>query len=550
MDPDMKPDAVYHILLEGPSDPDEDHGKAAERLSRLFKIDRETARKLLTAKRAVIKKSVDADTADALITILERACFRCRRESVGGEEKPVPEETFECPKCGHTCCLDGKFTTGDTCPSCNVVVEKYLKRLKADDTDTDFQVSDADGEPEPGSGPVEEDNRNEEGVFPKWVSSALKWLLSLFGAWLLVQTGISVFEISNYEMLYNLHRSEQICVGSPLEKYHPELRGHFADNPMAGDPDNLCLYSFKIHLLNSGRKTQPQTVIRMRMPAEGDRRLTDAPLFLDFDRAQRQGIQIRVRGDVTSYALGPMKPADQLFVRFKMIVPRDDNPDWDAILEKIDIARGELKSTDSPRLTMMTRILLSLFGAFDMGARDAAEELVDIFLEDDADRSREITREFDMASADLTTEIEADGYRPGYAGETALHYITYIWVFNNGPANADSVKLRYTIPDSVEVRNLSMTIEGYQPRMYELLQESRQRYTPGDLPKECVETPDGVTCTIATLGPEKAVTLRLEVLDHAPGEEPYHAEAESGRSDPDEADNSFSYRVTPPASGH
>jgi len=541
----MPNDPLFHIVLEGSINRDDDPDHAARRLSELFKIDLSTAARLLSNRRTIIKKNLHRAAGEGFCQVLADAGFRCRMEPVsGGPEQPSGKECarFECPRCGHVCGLDGRYVTGDICPACSVVVAKYLKRER-------FETPGKAGNPPPPeNGGQPEGTESGDRIFPAWVITVFKWGLTVLGGWLLIQTGISVFDINNFEILYSSQSTDKICIGDPREKYHPELRQYMMemDGQIDFEGERPCIKSLKLHILNSGRKTQPQTVVRLRMTPDIQSALIDDPQFLDFDRAQRQGVRVRVREDVTSYAIGPLKPADQVFVRMKLIVNQSDDIAWTDILDKIDIAKGEIHETDSPRLTLMTRILLSLFGAFDTSPREAAEELSDIFLENADQEGEALTREFDMADADLTVDIETSGVPMFDMQSSPITYMATIRVFNNGPGDAADVKLTYQLPESATVVTISMTIEGHQERLYEILKESRKRYRPGDLPTGCSETDSGVTCAIQILRPKKAAYLHLTIRDTDPGADSFYAEAQSARPDADDADNAVTYRLEAP----
>lgn len=545
-------DPRFHIILMGSRTADEDPATAAERLAHTFKIDISVAQRLLSAHEPVIKKNVDEKTARAFSNVVDRAGFRCRVEPMPPSLEMVetPASLFTCPKCGHSCPIAASDTPVDICPACQVIVSKYLERRNgsrlAASGEENGRSAALSAVVEDAPIPSEEDAPVRESVLPLGFFKVIKWGLVLIGGWIAVQTGISVFEIQNHEVLYHLHAGDKICVDDPLAKHHPELSAYIADRPeaMAEDPANVCIKSLKLHLINSGRKTQPQTVVRLRLSPDIQTAMAGDLAILDFNRTPRPGVQTLVRGDLTHYALGPLKPADQVYFRFKLIMNRQEDVGWGEIFEKLDIAKGDPMATDSPRLALITRILLGFFGVFDRSAKDLIEEAGDIFLESADDEGRALSQSFTSASADLAVRIEDDGYLRRDGDPSAQKYRITIRVDNHGPAEANGVSLSYRLPDSVSAKNIGLEIDGYRPKISEIIEESRGKWDGSRLPKECTAENREVTCTFDSLLPRKSARLYLSILDTRPGTGVFHATVVSDREDGDTSNNQAVFRLS------
>lgn len=519
----------FHVICTGKIRRDADRNEVINNLSKIFGIERNKAMSLAGGKETVIKKNLNHSAALKYQQAIERAGLECRLEihEKSTSAAKIEENRFTCPKCGYSGKRHKQFIEDGTCPSCGIIVDKYLKRVKDDR----------------GTVPVEQERdvtsdvnifqTKADDVVPGRFIKYLKWAAMAVGALIFIHTGISVFETPTYEIIYRKNDPQRVCLNDPMEKYHPELRASFAETGQMVS----CLRSFRLDIFNAGMKIQPQTVVRLRLKEEDRNRLALEPIFLNFDRGRRE-VRARRRGDTISYALGAMDIADHVTLRMKVLVDEEQDMLWDDILEKIDVAKGDIVEGNAPKITFFARLILSVFN---WGAKDGLEKMADMFLDTPGDDDMAINREFDQGEADLNVSIETAGI-PGkgsYHGQPFMYQVN-IRLVNRGPSDAENVKLTYSIPEDITIRQHSFGVDDVTPKLHELIQESRQRdYSV--TPRGCKKNEDGsFTCVAETILPGKGASVFLMLFSEGGRASGYYSvEAKSDRLDPDESDNAY-----------
>lgn len=525
--------ARFKVVTTGNPRQGADKNIAVNELVKLFGITRKNAEALISGRNTTIKKDLARSQALKYKKAVEKAGLECRveRQTAGGKKSRTPKTAtaFTCPKCGHTC---GKSPLVDdgACPACGIIVGNYLRRLEAKS-----EIA-PQSEPDEPSGDFANGKTEISGFLPMGFVKGIKWFAMAVGVYIFVQTGISVFETPTYEIIYKKNKARQICPGDPLERYHPELASGIADTGRM----NVCLRSFRLDIFNAGMKIQPQTVVRIRLPEEDRDMFVLDPIFLDFDRNVRE-VRTRRRGDIMSYALGPLEVADHVALRMKVLVDDERDKQWDDVFETIDVAAGDAVEGESPKITFLTRLVLS---AFNWGAKDNIEKLADVFLDTPSEEGMALNDEFEAGSADLEVDITTAGVPETHHAGQRFRYRVTIRVFNHGPGDAENVELAYSIPESAEVMQHGFQVDDVIPKPFDLIKESKGgRKDYSKPPADCESDGDGsVTCPIERLPPEKGATVFLMVI-YGGSAENYSAGARSGNNDPDESDNAAELTV-------
>ncbi len=542
-------EAKYDLILDGIDPEVENRDEVIDRISALFKMDRANTRRLLSGGEVVIKKGLSRHRAIAFREAIERKGARChvRKEaspgSTSGKKTPLVVEEFECPKCGYRSKLPAELAKGDACPSCGVIVEKFLalQRTKPENIARTGNKNDAE----------DDQRRNSKsdlekaaeivpgGGFVRWA----KWGITLVGLSILATTGISIFETPSYQVLYRLEEPDRVCADSPNARFAPELGQAAADGYQ---DEELCAKRFKLDIFNGGMKTQPQTVVRLNLSEDAKDKLVLEPTFLSFDK-RVVDVKARLRGNTMSYALGPIEPFDHVTLRMSFVTTADKDMDWSELFGRIDIAKGDVVYSEAPKFTLITRTVLGMLSVFDSGLMDVAETAADLFLDGDASEGEIelVSQEFDSGGADLSVAIETP--IPEYAryGGGNQIYSVSIQVKNHGPTDASNVLLSYRIPDNVYVQSHVLEFDRKRETKMEIIQESKRRPNEAELPKECEEKDDGmVACKIERIPPEEGARVFLRVAADTPGTYKYWAGVESEKVDQDFRDNEDTVWVT------
>jgi len=138
------------IVLEGKVKEGYRFSEVVSRLSTLFSKDPDTVRRLFRGKSVVIKRHIDRGTADRYKDALDKLGAVCHVEvEPTGDDSAadkteyqldLPEQSVEpCPKCGHPLTEQDKKAQPAECPSCGVIIEKYLDLQKRREAQSSLQ---------------------------------------------------------------------------------------------------------------------------------------------------------------------------------------------------------------------------------------------------------------------------------------------------------------------------------------------------------------------------------------------------------------------------
>lgn len=510
---------------------------------------------LVGRKPFTLRRGLSAERAQALRENIEQAGLACRLEEEAQAPLPeVPEQEpssapaahpadtsparFDCPKCRFSAPLDGKMVNGRVCPACGVEVEKF-RALAAPHAPATAGSGKKAPAPPPPQG---ESALVKESALPRWVFKWMKWGLTALGALLLLHTGVSVFEMPTYEVLYTITESERIDARHPRVRHYPELMQALQERPGM----DLSLKAFKLDLVNAGMRPQPQTVVRLNLPPETE--FAVPPVFLNAGRNPRT-VQVRRGAVVTSYALGPLQPFDHVVMHLKLLLAKDEEVSAADLLQEVAVAKGEAQPGEFPKTTVITRILLGFMGA---DPKDSLEMLSDVFLDRVTDKDLEINREFEHSGADLAVSVTADGVSSASSsggGPRLAPYRLNIVCENRGPGDAPDVTLTYRIPEGATLMQHAMNIDDYQPTMAELAQEFKasRGKSSSQLPPGCSETEEGsFTCSIKSLQPGRSARVFLMLRPNRAGSAACYASVSSARRDPAPDNNDRAVTVTIP----
>lgn len=512
------------VVLTGDLLPGKTPVEVQRKLSRLLNKDPAAVAEMLQPPGKIIQKNVSRRTAGKIKARIEAAGAQCRIQTTVSELPTLP--SFNCPKCGFT--IDPTLSQANpdgSCPACGVIMTKYLsRRAPSGPTPPEKSGKAAAGETRV---PAPPGSRSSE-FLPTWILKAVKWGFAGLGGLIFLHTGVSVFDTPAYEMLYRLNPPQRICIGDALAKHHPEIQIRWVET---GGASGKCIKTFKLDMVNSGWKPQPQTVVRLKIDDAMQECMAMEPTFFNFDRAPRRDIRVLKTKDGISYALGRLQPFDHVTLRFELSLREGRDLNWSDVLDEIKLARGDVREGRAPKLTVFTRLALA---ALSFSIKDTSETIVQGFL-DGSDEQDAVASAFDQSGADLAVSIQGDKspYTPRREKSITLK------ATNRGPVDAENVRLSFQLPAGVRVVDYSRSQDNYTPTMGELLKESRQGpLLPGTLPEGCLLARDGtVTCTFKRLLPDESARIRIRVRIQEPGTFHCWAEVHSDTTDPDDSDN-------------
>jgi hypothetical protein len=223
-------------------------------------------------------------------------------------------------------------------------------------------------------------------------------------------------------------------------------------NPSACKP--FCRADYALQLVNTGLRPLQQVVVRLDQSWLD--KASAKPAFLNYDRVQRL-VSSRSTEQETSYALGLMKPTEQIVMRAALLVDRrEDAPSWPELLREVKTPDGEVYE-GLPALSIITRMALKVFGAFSL--TDAASTLANRFLDDEpveqiADwaevRPTADPDQVDLYLAQAEEETTSAGRRPFFEHRIIIR--------NHGGKDATDVELQLDLADGF---SLMTSISGF-----------------------------------------------------------------------------------------
>ncbi len=526
--------------------------KVLDDLSILTQRPREQLKQLLCKPSQIFATGLSAKRANDLQAILHGIGIECYVKPETIEEQNTALAV--CPHCNYQARhVQDLLIIEDTCPACGIVVHKYLKHHPS-------KVAEKNGEntlPQQYRGVAAS---GISGYLPTGMFKGMRIGLIILGIILLLSSGISIFRMPAQELSYAL-KMDFLCATDgemELKMENPEHRkrvnqalierciidrtGRLEENRCGA-----CSVAYRLDLMNTGIKTQPQTVVRLRLADIGE--LMHPPLFLDNDRKPRS-VMVRERDGITSYALGELKPAKRVTLRINLIVDkREQIPAWDVILKRIDVARGDVFE-GNPMVAHISRMILSVLS---WGSSDVLKVATNVFLDDMLGKDNPaIAFEFNHNNAQLGVSLQIS--EPELTKDCATHdpyrpcrvlYQIEAMGSNAGPGDAKDVNLTFRLPDDAIILQSYFKQEDLAQYSAEVTRDMRdalvgqhpRQSTPPVIMDPCRLEQQNVICTIERLSAAGTVYLRQN-LSLLPGSIAVHVlSIDSQTPDYDLSDN-------------
>lgn len=464
-------DGRYRVIMTGAVAQGRSPEEVAEALAQLTSKPLEYRLGLLQGKPTQVRQGLDLPGAQRLQQTLEGLGACCRLElepeplSLSLEPIATPAAvavTQTCPKCGYgTSDPQDPLATTGTCPQCGVIVAKYRPASQT----------------APAAAPAKSMSTTEEGassfalgsVVPLGFFKSTKFILMAIGLVLMLVTGVSIFDRPTYEIIYKPEMALLCPSAQGMEEWAREasrIDPALAERCAAEGKCGGCVAKYRLELLNTGLRPQPQTVVRLKLADKVDyEHFSQLPMFLDFDRAPRS-VQVRQREGVLSYALGPLRPTDSVVLRFSRYVQPGQAAAWPEVLKEVAVARGEAVPGE-PKLTLLSRIL---FSVFNWNLKSYLETAGDVFLDGMVGKDKvDFSPEFGQGEADLALSLKFSGsssiktdssevasLRTRCGGEKWSAGCTEgLWldlaVVNRGPSDAREVVVKLEDPSRIKV---------------------------------------------------------------------------------------------------
>ncbi len=464
-------DGRYRVIMTGAVAQGRSPEEVAEALAQLTSKPLEYRLGLLQGKPTQVRQGLDLPGAQRLQQTLEGLGACCRLElepeplSLSLEPIATPAAvavTQTCPKCGYGASdpQDPLATTG-TCPQCGVIVAKYRPASRT----------------APAAAPAKSISTAEEGassfalgsVVPLGFFKSTKFILMAIGLVLMLVTGVSIFDRPTYEIIYKPEMALLCPSGQGMEEWAREasrIDPALAERCVAEGKCGGCVAKYRLELLNTGLRPQPQTVVRLQLPGKIDyEHFSVLPVFLDFDNAPRN-VQVRQREGVLSYALGPLRPTDSVVLRFSRYVQPGQAAAWPEVLREVAVARGEAVAGE-PKLTLLSRIL---FSVFNWNLKSYLETAGDVFLDGMVGKDKvDFSPEFGQGDADLALSLKFSGSSSIKTDSSEVASLRFgcgrgrgasgctegfgldLAVANRGPSDAREVVVRLAAPSGIKV---------------------------------------------------------------------------------------------------
>jgi hypothetical protein len=536
--------AEWRLVLTGKILGDAPPDEVVANLAAMLGLRVDLARKLMGQPGRVIKQGLSLKQALAIQKKIEATGAQCAvapMDTPAGSETPPPPAgpppaippTTECPKCHHPFSPPtGGVSDSTTCPACGVVITKFLRR-QAQQALAPPSRRPASGRSSMLSGAAD--------LLPLGILKSLKWVVTAVGVLMLLTTGISVFEMPSYGILYELEETDVICSDTQrARKRHPELFAYMAEWGMP----SACLKSYRLNMINSAMRAQPQTVVRLRYTEAMRKSLLMKPVVLNYDRNPRDNIRVLLRDDTISYALGEMQSNDQVTLRMKLLTGENGALSWHDILESIEVARGEAEPGEASKFTAIMRLVFSL-----INLKDQAGNVMDTFLEDLREDAKAVDRDFQTYQADLALTIKVPDRSPPRSPHGEATHRVRLVVTNNGPLDDSDIRVHCSLPAGAALKEVSIGESNAKaPTMMEILNEQRRGRSAAvaTLPPNCQMTSENAfSCRIANLIPLEWATLYVTMTGRGQAGALTLSADVSGSTRDDNQDNNHTAAVLP-----
>lgn len=408
-----------------------------------------------------------------------------------------------CPKCGAE---RNDLTIEQACPSCDTYPRKYLAMLE-EKREREVQISHQRRLPSHMSAAHQQGAPD---LVPVKVRRLAPWLFAIIAVigLPLIGAGYSVSKLPKYEVLYDAEQAGVQCVDvaaeAPSEVVSDALSqvglDELAKNcGVTGNCRARCRADYDFMLGNTGQQTQPQTVVRL------DRALVEGayskPLFFNNDGSPRK-VPRRDQDGVTSYALGPLKPSDQVVMRTAFLLEdRSDAPAWKDFLTEVRVANGEALP-GPPQLPLGTRMYLQVSRL--LSRPTAVETTANQFLDVVDGQGPAKTEGVDLDLAHTPSAFDYKGRHDYYD-----HYFT---IRNHGTLEAGNVQATVRLANGFSLvdSQLSLEIDGGEKHAIVFMGlDKRGSSNP------CRPSGDTLSCSIGTVRDNDIATLFLR-LDYSP----------------------------------
>lgn len=461
-------DGGYRVIMTGKVAQGRSPAEVAEALARLTGKPLEYCLGRLRGTVSQVRQGLELAEAQRLQQTLEGlgVCCRLEAETLSLEPIAIPDAvaiTQTCPKCGHsTTDPRSPLVTTGSCPQCGVIVAKYRPTSSVAPAKPSTSSAQVKYESSPGAGIGS--------VVPLSFFKSTKFILMAIGLVLMLVTGVSIFERPTYEIIYKPELAVLCPSAQGMEAWAREasrIDPALAERCAAQGKCAGCVAKYQLELLNTGLRPQPQTVVRLKLPDKVDyEHFSQLPVFLDFGNAPRN-VQVRQREGVVSYALGPLRPTDNVVLKFSRYVKPNQAAAWPEVLQEVAVARGEAVAGE-PKLTLLSRIL---FSVFNWNLKSYLETAGDVFLDGVIGKDKvDFSPEFGQGEADLALSLKFSGSsaltRPGDSevatlrprcgrGQGASGCSEAFWldltVANRGPSDAREVVVKLEAPSGIRV---------------------------------------------------------------------------------------------------
>ena len=534
----------YRVVLTGTLDQGTKPKAAAISLAHTFKRRPNEIEALLCGRRKVVKQGLTQEAATRFQRVFVQAGVHANVEpesepstsphrgdndtdteskSNGNPPTDTPLSTEQyleqaqvrlrrkrCPKCGAALHPEsGGFDPDQACPHCDTYPRKYLGMLekKREHEERDRRRQQILEQPSAAR------RRGLAEYLPSGALVGARWVFAAIGLLLLIGGGYSVFDQPRYELLYDpeqpIVQCPNVAAGATPEAIAAALSRmgmiEQAQQCMeTGVCKPLCKASYALFIGNTGRRTQAQTVVRLDQSLIA--RAHVKPLFLNYDRVNRK-VYRRDRDGVTSYALGPLKPTEQVVMHASLLVEdRADAPTWDEFLRGIDTASGEVHE-GPPLLSLVTRIFLRAFSAF--SPSDAIEAASDLFLDGDPVQDIAAWASEQQPAKPEGIALKLSHSAPGFGNTGPRAYYDHsITIRNRGAQEARDVQATVHLAKGFKLIDAERMVEiegGAHHAIVFMGLEQRGSRTP------CRQSGNTLSCNIGKVRNADIVTLFLRL---------------------------------------